>query len=167
MIPAIDILANAQMASNWPSAMVQIVTAICAVIGAGLTTWVVIEQIRSKTILATQGRAIEATSKAISETNQKVEYQSLKVGHLGEILNEQGQRIDGRLTELLIASIAKAHAEGMLAGTKDEQARAPDAKKMGPTITPIQPVEIVNPAPIPVTQTPEQRLGEIRGDAPK
>ena len=34
----------------------------------------------------------------------------------------------------------------------------------GPTIVPVQ---IVNPEPIPVVQTPEQRLSEIRGDSPK
>ncbi len=145
--------------TGWPAAAVAIVTLLCTLGGLIFNGWILLRQ-------AELARTSIATTKAVAETNAKVDTTSLKVGHLGEILNEQGQRIDGRLTELLIASIAKAHAEGMLAGTKDEQSRVPDPKKQGPSIQPIIPVEIRNPEPIPVVQTPENRLEEIRGNQP-
>ncbi len=145
--------------TNWPAAFVAVVTLLCTLAGLVVNGWILLRQ-------AELARTSIATTKAVAETNVKVDTTTLKVGQLGEILNEQGQRIDGRLTELLIASIAKAHAEGMLAGTKDEQNRLPDQKKQGPSIQPIIPVEIRNPEPIPVVQTPEKRLGEIRGDQP-
>ncbi len=78
----------------------------------------------------------------IDEAKNDVAANTLKVTKLGEIIDGQGQRLDGRLTELLRVSIAQAHAEGMLAGTKDEQARIPDPKK---------------------TRTPEERLEQLRG----
>lgn len=186
MSPALEILAQAapSVAYNWPTAVVMVAGLIVAAIVPAVANYFIlkmqIEAASAKTREKIEEGRVEA-AKAVEVISDKVKDATYKVGRLGEVLNEQGQRIDGRLTELLTASIAKSHAEGIIAGTMAEQLRtsspvpSPEQRieeiktaiqavglpPVGPTI---QPVQIVNPEPIPVVQTPEQRLSEIRGE---
>ncbi len=157
---------GAVVASNWP-------TAVTVVVGLAITGWLNWYQMKANAAktnsIAKEGVEIAKESKAMLNS------------HLDEykrILDENSTRALDLNKQEFAAAMAKINSDNAarIALDKSEFEKRiaklenmisvlrPQDTPVGPTIVPVQ---IVNPDPVPVVQTPESRLSEIRGEQPK
>ncbi len=182
MIPGLDIIAQVPVApnvTNW----VQLAGFVAILFYMGYGQWITKENARTiKANLEYAARetkdhlelAAAATTRKLDESNKKTDQLhdmwNSRLDEFKQLFTENAQKTMEAQRKEFESTLAKMHADhdAKIAADRTEfdrriaamESLLKDQKLQTPTIVP---VEIVNQDPVPVVQTPEKRLEQIRG----